>query len=310
MTERFTGFFKHEPQWYWKHYRNEIGYICIFICFFIRFSFGKAQNDRIATVWRKNLVPIIYNEFPHMGCGEEDKNFAIIQKTYADYEYFASGRRNCKFAEFQLNLIRRHCPLTEFGYDMYVGNVDRLVMEIPIDTGSREIPLEFFMCRKKDVKTHMKNMEHLSEFVKASNAKNYRIADKDMKNKNLLTILAEHDEIANQIIDSKIGKTLMQYGASGLLHEIHITDQKIYNSVPLFMRVVIEVPNIDDEEKINDFNQLVTMALQVIDQAANLRLSPATQQKCVRSRKKQTQAAAKEKEESLQEKKKDDLRKQ
>lgn len=75
-----------------------------------------------------------------------------------------------------------------------------------------------------------------------------------MKDKNLLTIMAEHDEIANQIIDAKIGKTLLQYGASGLLHEIHITDQKYYNSMPLMMRVVIEVPNIDDEEKINDFN--------------------------------------------------------
>jgi hypothetical protein len=69
-----------------------------------------------------------------MGCGEEDKNFAIMQKTYADYEYFASGRKNCKYAEFHLNLIRRHCVITEFGYDLFTGNVDRLVMEIAIDT--------------------------------------------------------------------------------------------------------------------------------------------------------------------------------
>ena len=69
------------------------------------------------------------------------------------------------------------------------------------------------------------------------------------------------------------------------------------------MRVVIEVPNIDDETKINEFNQLFTMALHLIDLAANVKLSPTTQQKCVKSRKKQIQAAEKEKQESLQEKK-------
>lgn len=42
-----------------------------------------------------------------MGMAEDEKSFAIMQKSYADYEYFASGRKNCKFAEFHLNLIRR-----------------------------------------------------------------------------------------------------------------------------------------------------------------------------------------------------------
>jgi len=233
-----------------------MGYMLILILCIIKFQIGKSQNDRIATVWRKNIVPIIFNEFPHMGCGEEDKNFAIMQKTYADYEYFASGRKNCRYAEFQLNLIRRHCALTEFGYDLYAGNVDRLVMEIAVDSGSREIPLEFFVCRRKDLKSKLKSIEYLGDFCKGSNAKNYRLSEKEMTNKNALTVMAEHDEIANQIIDAKVGQVLQEYGASGLLHEIHITDQKQYNEIPLFMRVVIEVPDIDDENKINEFNQL------------------------------------------------------
>jgi len=132
-----------------------------------------------------------------MGCGDEDKGFAIMQKTYADYEYFASGRKNCKYAEFHLNLIRRHCPITEFGFDFVNGNVDRLVMEIAIDTNNRDIPLEFFVCRKKDLKSKMKSIDYLSDFVKNASAKNYKIADKDMSNKNLLSIMSEHDEIAN-----------------------------------------------------------------------------------------------------------------
>ena len=45
---------------------------------YIKFCIGKAQNDRIATVWRKNIVPIIHNEFEHLGCGEDGKSYAIM----------------------------------------------------------------------------------------------------------------------------------------------------------------------------------------------------------------------------------------
>lgn len=83
-----------------------------------------------------------------------------------------------------MHLIRRHCPVTEFGYDLYVGNVDRLVVEVAIDTGKKEVPLEFFVCKRKDVKSKMKSIEYLSDFVRASNAKNYRVSEKDISSKN------------------------------------------------------------------------------------------------------------------------------
>lgn len=85
-------------------------------------------------------------------------------------------------------------------------------------------------------------MEYLGEFVKNSNAKHYRLGDKLAQEKNALMIMSEHDEIANQIIDEKVGKTLLALGTSGILHELHITDQKVYNQFPLFFRVVLEIP--------------------------------------------------------------------
>ena len=137
-----------------------------------------------------------------MGCGDDDRNFAIMQKTYADYDYFASGKKHCKFAEFHLNLIRRHCFLTEYVYDLISGNIDRLSIDIALDMGSKEHPIELYICRKKDVKAKMKTLEHLANFVKNSNTKNYKIEEgKGAAAKNSLIIMSEHDEIANQIID-------------------------------------------------------------------------------------------------------------
>lgn len=98
--------------------------------------------------------------------------------------------------------------------------------------------------------------------------------------------MSEHDEIANQIIDEKVGATMLQYGSSGLLHEIHITDQKFYNQLPLFMRVVIQVPDIDDEDKNTEFNQLFNMTLHMIDLIAATKLSSTVSSKCEKARKK------------------------
>lgn len=58
---------------------------------------------------------------------------------------------------------------------MYVGNVDRVCIDIALDLGSRELPIEFYVCRQKDIKSKMKSIENLSEFVKNSNAKHYKL---------------------------------------------------------------------------------------------------------------------------------------
>jgi len=49
----------------------------------------------------------------------------------------------------------------------------------------------------------------LGEHVKNSNAKHYRLSDKQQLDKNALMIMSEHDEIANQLIDPKVGEALL-----------------------------------------------------------------------------------------------------
>lgn len=75
------------------------------------------------------------------------------------------------------------------------------------------------------------------------------------------------------------------------------------------MRIVIEVPDVDDENKINEFNQLFQMSLYMIDLVAGLKMSPTVQSKCTKSRKKQIAIAQKEKEAELQDKKAEAKRK-
>ena len=43
----------------------------------------------------------------------------------------------------------------------------------------------------------MNKLDYINDFVKNSNAKNYKLNDQQQKEKNALMIMAEHDEITN-----------------------------------------------------------------------------------------------------------------
>jgi hypothetical protein len=60
--------------------------------------------------------------------------------------------------------------------------------------------------------------------------------------------MAEHEEVANQIVTSSIGAVLMKATQYGFVHEIHITDQKIYNGFPHMLRAVFEIPTDADDQ--------------------------------------------------------------
>lgn len=77
---------------------------------------------------------------------------------------------------------------------MYYATPDIVTIEIPLDL-PRELPLEFMILRYKDLKAKMTALPYLNDFVKSSNAKNYKVGDNG--NKNSLVILAEHDEVSN-----------------------------------------------------------------------------------------------------------------
>jgi hypothetical protein len=108
-------------------------------------------------------------------------------------------------------------------YDGFKGHEDYLELNIPIDLGNRQLPLEFFICKRKDLKQKMTELSYLKEHIKNANCKHYKVSESD-QNKNMLMILCEHDEIANSLIDASIGASLAKYTASGMLNELHITD--------------------------------------------------------------------------------------
>jgi hypothetical protein len=224
-----------------------------------------------------------------------------VQKSSSEFVYFASGRKNCVFAEFRINLIRRQCLLTH-AQDLWKGKLDTLTIDIPIDTNSKFLPVEFLIIKKKDLKAKMTEHTYLGDMVYNSNTKHYR--PENMASKESFMIMSEHDEVANQLIDDKVGSLLLNQKNNGFLEELHITDQKTYNHMGLMMRAVLRLPEEVGNSQVNEqFHQVLQMVIYMVDVVVGLRLSPTVTHKCEKSRKKQKALEAQTKKEEQDEKK-------
>lgn len=125
----------------------------------------------------------------------------------------------------------------------------------------------------------------MKDYVKNANCKNYRYPDAD-KSKNTLMILTEHDEIANQLIDSNIGQELISFTESGMLHELHVTDMCTYNNHPLFLRAQLTIPGDSTDQKSFDTHvNIISTILQLVDNISSLKMSDTVKSKCDKARK-------------------------
>lgn len=81
------------------------------------------------------------------------------------------------------------------------------------------IPIEFMICKKKELKNVFHQFPYMKNFVGQVITKNLKAPTSE----NSLIVLAESEEAANHIIDSQVGDVLSKMGESNIV-DIHITD--------------------------------------------------------------------------------------
>ena len=85
--------------------------------------------------------------------------------------------------------------------DAYVGKTDTLTMEIPIDLKGRELPLEFLVVPKKDLKSFYNTYQYAESMLKSSNSKHLKYSEQEQLQKSSVLVMSEHDEVTSQIIN-------------------------------------------------------------------------------------------------------------
>jgi len=247
-------------------------------------------------------------------------NVDMEQTSWSEYTFYASGRKNCFYSLYKLDMDKRHCFFSRYGLGLMNGQSDVLTVDIPIlfkdgeYDGPPPYPIEFFLTQKSRQKVAMDTHEHFKSLLYPVRATNLPVPKppankkeaKELSKKDHLIVLGENEEIANQLIDSAIGDVLQKHGSC--LYELHITDQQVYNKYPVFMRARIEIGS--TEESMAKALKVLQVVMQMIDKVVRLRLSDSAKSKCEKNRKKTPTAQAKQVDEQKEQDLEEKLRKQ
>jgi hypothetical protein len=166
------------------------------------------------------------------------------------------------------------------------------------------VPLEFLIVRKRNMKATLQQTEqfaYLKNFVGPVQAQALKNAGSDGG----LVVLAESEDAADHMIDNSISELLAKYGEQHI-HEIHFTDQKVYNNYPMWLKATLYVDT-SSEERVKESGKLIAMLLKLVDKSVNLRLTGKAKERAEKVRKavekqKQKQTAEENEEAKLQKK--------
>lgn len=180
-------------------------------------------------------------------------NVDLEHTSWSEFTFYASGRKNCFYSLYKLDLIKRHCFFSNYVLGWIYPSTDVLTVDIPIlfpnndYGGPPPYPIEFFLTKKSRQKYVNDLHEHFKTLLFPVRATNLPVPAppankkeaKAMAKKDFLIVLGENEEVANQLIDKSIGDLLTQHG--DCLHELHVTDQQVYNKYPVFMRARLDI---------------------------------------------------------------------
>ena len=170
--------------------------VLIFILTFIR---GKGENWKVTAKWLSNIVEILNNNFEHLGFGEEP-NLSLSQIKYDEFEFYASGRDNWKYLFMSLKTRKRQDFITGYIMGLLWPDTDKVILDIPIEA---ELPLEFLICRKYNVKRTQQEMPNINKLITPLKC--------DKLKETSLAVMAENSEIPDLILNNKILTAMIKY---------------------------------------------------------------------------------------------------
>ena len=147
------------------------------VCFIVLFV-GKRHNAAIAQLWHKTSLPLISDQFAYVGMHDGKLNTEIEQTSWSEFTFYASGRKNCFYSLYKLELDKRHCFFSRYVLGLLGAGQDVLTVDIPIlfpggdYGGPPPYPIEFFLTKKSRHKAAMDTHEHFKTLLYTVRATN------------------------------------------------------------------------------------------------------------------------------------------
>ena len=182
-------------------YLYEIFMISLVIIFIINAIIGVKANRILANKWLSKNLSFFEENYAHLG-GEREynpNNLSLINDSYNDYKFFASGRIYISWMIVDINLKRRQDLISALSQLFLFGEKDRIVYEVSLSL-PEDVPCIFSICKRKEIKSTKKNYRELDEFTEGVSPS---FMDK------AYVLLTEDEETTNKIFSNK--QFLSQY---------------------------------------------------------------------------------------------------
>jgi hypothetical protein len=255
---------------YARKYLPEICLSLVFLVYILNVFVGKNLNSKLAAMWLSEALPMLKDNFHHLGFGDQP-NASLSQISYSEYQYYGSGRDNCQYLFMHMKMKKRQDVIGGSLFGIIWPEKDRLILDIPIDA---DLPLELLLCPKDQVKKNQQEMPNINQLI--SQIKFSRLSSTN------IVVLSESGEVADLVLSTKFTSILEKY--EKYLEFLHFTDQKVYTNNPLVLKAEIYIG--DSPAEFKNSVELVEALLELVDHiATNVKLPTRILDKAKKNRK-------------------------
>ncbi|KAJ2004369.1 hypothetical protein GGI04_002625 [Coemansia thaxteri] len=239
----------------------------------VNYFYGSRKNQELAKAWEQPISDVLHANFSAVGDGRHTFEW----DSAADILFYASGRRNCKFAQGHVVLKARQDAVALVN-DM-VANVQEKV-EVEITLNDDESPgFIFAAVPRKRAKAVGRDRYDIATFTKVVGSD--KLSPK-------FAVFSENADATAQLLDSGLGDVLAD--ADTLLEELYVSDSPSEKPESHdFKRerkllAVIRLPSASDEG-IAQFKEALELVFYMVDYVAEaIVLRPESVRKLAKAR--------------------------
>ncbi|KEG02935.1 hypothetical protein YYE_01866 [Plasmodium vinckei vinckei] len=279
-------------------YMKVIIFIILLIIVIANAIISRNTNKTIALYWLRTCKDIFLQQFAKIG---DDKAF-LLERSYHNYDFQCTGRKNCNYYFVNLDLIKRQCFWRYYLLNYFMNQHDTMHIAVSFDKLDKNVLCVYKKHQKKNIDHRLPNVYKYTKLMDKSELK--KIYD----------IKADSSEIVNLVLSGKILNFLNTYDK--YINYMCITDISLFdveNRIPekkedskqiekhnfLFLSFVIP-------KNPEDLRALINFSIYMIDACHCIELSEKTRDnvKKIRSIVEKENERRKQELRELQEKKK------
>lgn len=271
-----------------KHFFVEITFLCLLAMCIWNYVYGKISNRMIAIRWISTHKQVFSDQFALISAAsneEPNPDELLSQKSFTEYKFFASGRKNCTALLAEITLLKRNDIFWRIIDALAYPYHDKVTLKIPLEESANAHPFLFFICRKGRQIAFREENEYFLEFTSQ-----HRVEGLSSD----LVAFTETSEIFDKLISAENLKLINDL--SDYVELIAVTDlnnEAIEGIAGISSRVLTCTFRLPSPSIMGSILPLSELSLRLVDVVASLRLSTSGKNKVDRNRKAIADRAAK-----------------